>query len=181
MPESTLFDVERATLGDAIAPRRREFAAARWCARNALERLGLPRAAVPSGDSGEPLWPAGVVGSITHCAGYRASAVARAADVRSIGIDAEPDAPLPPGVLRSIATAGDVATAAGVCADRLLFSAKEAAFKAWFPMTGRSIGFEDVAVRIDGSAFEARIGADELRGRWAVAGGLIGTAVVVPR
>ncbi len=69
--EPRLFAQERAVLGRAVAKRRREFATGRECAHRALEQLGLMAEAVPSGERGEPLWPAGVVVSITHCDGYR--------------------------------------------------------------------------------------------------------------
>lgn len=75
--------------------RQREFATARSCARTALARLGVPPVPVLASPRGAPRWPAGVVGSITHCDGYRAAAVAYTRDVVSLGIDAEPDEPLP--------------------------------------------------------------------------------------
>ena len=98
-----LFPEEEQALGRAVEKRRREFITGRACAREALGRLGLPPAPIGSGAHGEPLWPAGVVGSITHCEGYRACAVARASDLGALGIDAEVDAPLPTGVWEAIA------------------------------------------------------------------------------
>nr|WP_245651785.1 hypothetical protein [Streptosporangium amethystogenes] len=81
---------------------RREFTTARWCARDALGHLGYPPMPVLPGAKGAPVWPPGVVGSITHCAGYRAAAVARSGDVATLGIDAEPNKPLPSGILEVI-------------------------------------------------------------------------------
>ncbi len=196
--DTELFEEELRSLGCAVGARRREFTTGRACARRALEGLGLPATAVASGARGEPLWPSSVVGSITHCARYRACAVARAVDVRSLGIDAEPHAPLAADILEAIASADErralAAHGAGVCWDRLLFSAKESVFKAWFPLTGRGLGFEDVHVQIDPrrAAFRARLLVDasvpgdadvpaELAGRWGVAGGIVATAVVVAR
>lgn len=87
---------------------------------------------------------------MTHCAGYRAAAAARARDVVTIGIDAEPHAVLPDGVLDVVALPEERAwiyelarSAEEVHRDRLLFSAKESVYKAWFPLTGRWLGFED--------------------------------------
>ncbi|MFP5361145.1 MAG: 4'-phosphopantetheinyl transferase [Thermoleophilia bacterium] len=186
-----LFAEEVRSLGSAVDARRREFETGRACARQALARLGQPAVAVRSGPRGEPLWPAGVVGSITHCARYRACAVARARDASAIGIDAEPDAPLPGGVLAAVAGDGErralAAHGAGVCWDRVLFSAKESVFKAWFALTGQALEFEHADVRIDpcGATFAARLHVDgplrELRGRWGAAGGIVATAVVVAR
>lgn len=194
--DTELFDDELRSLGRAVDTRRREFVTGRACARRALARLGLPATAIPSGARGEPLWPAGVVGSITHCERYRACALARAQEARALGIDAEVHAPLPAGILAVIASADErralAAHGAGACWDRLLFSAKEAVFKTWFPLTGRALGFDDVDVRIDPdrAAFRARLlvdrsvpgGADvpaELTGRWGVAGAIVATAVMV--
>jgi 4'-phosphopantetheinyl transferase EntD len=150
------------------------------------------------GPRGAPGWPAGIVGSITHCAGYRAAAVARDRDVVTIGLDAEPHEPLPAGVLGAIASPGEqaavaaLATArAGTCWDRMLFSAKESVYKAWFPLTGRWLGFEEASVTFDPvrQAFTARLLVDGpmlngarltgFEGRWLVRDGLIGTAIVI--
>lgn len=182
---------ELRTLGDAVERRRREFRTGRACARRALARIGLPGVAIAGGARGEPLWPAGVTGSITHCDAYRACAVAWTREVRALGIDAEPHAPLAAGILEAIAGADErralAAHPRGVCWDRLLFSAKEAIYKAWYPLTGRTLGYEDADVRVDPQgSFTARLLVDdadgvprELRGRWSVAGAIVATAVVV--
>ena len=80
---------------------------------------------------------------------------------------------------------------AGVHADRLLFSAKESVFKAWYPLARRWLGFTDAVVDLDpGGSFRVRLlvpgpelGGRELRGlagRWAAGGGLLVTAVTLP-
>ena len=68
-PDPRLFPAEEALVRTADPRRRAEFTAGRACARTALARLGLPTAPVLAGRAGEPRWPAGVTGSITHCAG----------------------------------------------------------------------------------------------------------------
>ena len=161
-----LFPEEEALLARAVDKRRREFATARDCARGALAALGVAPVPILRGERGAPQWPPGIVGSITHCAGYRAAAVARASDVLTIGLDAEPDEMLPDGVLGSVSLPGErerlrdlAAAAPGTCWDRLLFSAKESVYKAWFPLTGRWLGFEDADITIDAAdgTFEARL------------------------
>lgn len=152
-----LFPQEHALLGRAVSKRRREFATARLCAHRALEQLGMTRQPIPAGAGGEPLWPPGVLGSITHCAGYRACALARTADILALGIDAEPDRPLPDGVLAQVSLPRErqrlraLALTAGQvhCWDRLLFSAKEAIYKAWHPIVKRRLDFADAEVSID--------------------------------
>ncbi|GAA2853781.1 4'-phosphopantetheinyl transferase [Actinoplanes cyaneus] len=200
-PDEPVFPEEEGLIAVAVEARRREFVTARRCAREALARLGCPPVPIRRGPHREPRWPAGVVGSITHCAGYRAAAVARSTDVASVGIDAEPHAPLPDGVLEIVVASGDedrLTTLAradpSICWDRLLFCAKESIYKAWFPLTGRWLGFEDAQLRLDPAAgtFTGHLlvpggrldgGADlvDLSGRYRVTGGLVLTAVTVPR
>ena len=193
-PETVLPAAEAEAVARAVDSRRAEFATARRCARAALARLGRPAEAVPVGERRAPVWPDGVVGSITHCAGFRAAAVAHRADVRGLGLDAEPHAPLPPGVLDAVSEpaerAGLAAAGDGVHADRLLFCAKESVYKAWFPLTGTFLGFGDAAVSVaaDGT-FSARLRVpgpvvdgvvlDGFAGRWTVDDGVLLTAVVV--
>ena len=197
--ETELFPEEQAALGNAVEKRRREFVTARACAREALSQLGLPAQAIPTGSRGEPLWPQGVVGAITHCTGYRACAVGPASELLTIGVDAEVDDALPPGVLGDIALAEErrwieAARAAdpGTSWDRLLFSIKESIYKAWFPLTGSWLGFEDAAVAVDrergtfsaqllvpGPVVEGRR-LDGFSGRWLAAEGLVLSAIAVP-
>jgi 4'-phosphopantetheinyl transferase EntD len=193
-----LFPAEQAALGQAVEKRRREFTTVRACARTAFARLGLPAAAVTSGARGEPRWPAGVVGSITHCDGYRACAIARAGDIATIGIDAEPNAALPDGLLADIARAEELPRLQElrrerpeVHWDRLLFSAKESVYKTWFPLAKRWLGFEDatVAIGLEQRSFSARLLVPgpllgdrmltELSGRWMVRDGLVLTAIAL--
>jgi 4'-phosphopantetheinyl transferase EntD len=191
-PDEPCFPGEEDLVATAVAGRRREFLTARRCAREALARLGFAPVPIRPGARREPTWPEGVAGSITHCAGYRAAAVARTADVPSLGIDAEPHAPLPPRVLPAVTTPADLDHLAGLADrhpavhwDRLLFSAKEAVYKAWYPVTRRWLGFEDASLTVDPlrGTFAARIHIESpwpvLHGRWRVAGGLVLAAVTV--
>lgn len=194
-----LFPEEEAVILRAVDKRRREFTTARACARAALAELGLPATPIVPGVHGAPQWPPGVVGSITHCAGYRAAAVARAREVVTLGLDAEPNEALPAGVLADITIGAERAWLPGVsaavpevCWDRLIFSAKESVYKAWFPLTGRWLGFDQAAITVESAAgrFGARllvpgpaVGGRQLAafaGRWLVRHGLILTAITVP-
>jgi 4'-phosphopantetheinyl transferase EntD len=188
LPAPVLPD-EEPGIANAVPARRAEYAAVRACARTALRRLGLDDASVPAGPDRAPVWPAGIVGSMTHCDGYRAAAVARAEAWSGIGIDAEVCAPLPPEVLDLVLNPGEQAMLADAdparCLDRVLFSAKESVYKVWYPVTRAWLGFEDVDVRLGDGAFVARLGpaglgTHVLRGRWAVGEGLVVTAVALP-
>ncbi len=198
-PDAALFPEEEASVRGAVEKRRREFTTGRACAREALAQLGIEPAPIPSGPRGEPCWPAGIVGSITHCDGYRACAAARAGDLTTIGIDAEPNRPLPEGVLGDIALPEErewlsrfAREAPEVHWDRMLFSIKESIYKAWFPLAERWLGFEDVVVVIDRPRrrFSARLlvpgprldrrELSGFRGSWLVRDGFVLTAIALP-
>lgn len=185
---------EESLMEGAVALRRAEFATARACAREALRNLGLPPGPILRGAKREPLWPTGIVGSITHCTGYRAAAVARANQVLTIGIDAEPHAAIEARVTARVLDDEERAWIAGAPAgahwDRLIFSAKESVFKAWFPLTRRWLGFDEARVAIDPGTgvFEARLLIESpaivphtLSGRYLISDGLVITAIAVMR
>lgn len=204
VPSAALFPEEAAVVGRAVDKRRREFATVRACARDTLAKLGLPPAPILPGLRGAPQWPAGLVGSMTHCEGYRAAALSRATDVIALGVDAEPDGVLPDGVLDLISLPEEremlVALASGwpdqpgssaAHWDRLLFSAKESVYKAWFPLTHRWLSFEEAVVSIgpEDGTFTARLVVPgpvvnsgplaAFEGRWLARKGLILTAVTL--
>ncbi|MEE1781612.1 4'-phosphopantetheinyl transferase superfamily protein [Streptomyces sp. SP17BM10] len=181
--EIELFPEEEAHVTNAVRQRRAEFTTVRWCARRAMGRLGLAPAPIVPSRRGAPGWDERLVGSMTHCRGYRAAAVAWKTDVHSIGIDAERNDPLPQGLLESIALPSEHAwvrdllrTGGPVAWDRLLFSMKEAVFKTWYPLTGRELDFEEARITVDPEegTFRARLLVDPgtelcpqvLSGRW---------------
>ncbi|MEV5463347.1 hypothetical protein AB0L17_35085 [Streptomyces cellulosae] len=85
-----LLGAESGIVAGAVGKRRREFATVRWCARRALTDLGIAPVPILTGEGGAPAWPDGVVGSMTHCDGYRAAAVAHAGEVRGVGSTPSP-------------------------------------------------------------------------------------------
>lgn len=193
---------EVSLIARAVEKRRREFVSARHCARLAMGRLGVAPTAILKGDKGAPVWPRGVVGSLTHCDGYRGAVLGHALDVRSLGIDAEPHGPLPDGVLDAVSLPQErdrlAAGALGheIHEDRLLFCAKEATYKAWFPLTGRWLGFEDAHITFERDSSGGLFGSFRSKllvpgdtrsgdpllgfdGRWLVADGLVLTAITV--
>ncbi|MVO88311.1 4'-phosphopantetheinyl transferase superfamily protein [Streptomyces sp. p1417] len=196
--EAVLFPEEAAYVAKAVPKRKNEFATARHCARTALGRIGLPPAPILRGDNGEPVWPAGVVGSMTHCLGYRAAVVARSGEVLSLGVDAEPAEVLKDaGVLELVSDEVERAMLSRLAAadtsvpwDRLLFSAKETVYKTWFPLTKRWLGFEEARldIRADGT-FSAEVLVDapvvagvalsRFSGTWLVRDGIVVTAIVM--
>ncbi len=186
--DDQLFPEEWAHIQGAIPKRRAEFGTARVCAREALAALGLPPTAlVPTGDRA-PVWPAGVVGSITHTHGYCAVVVDRSPPMRSIGLDAELLRPLEEGTIELICTPAERAwiraqpDASEVDLVLLVFSAKEAYYKCQYPLSSTVLDFHDVELRINPTLrrFEARavrVGLPEpvtrLEGRYAFDRGMV--------
>jgi 4'-phosphopantetheinyl transferase EntD len=200
-PDLVPLPEEEPLIARSVAKRRNEFITVRHCARIALGQLGMPPVPILKGEKGEPCWPDGVVGSLTHCRGYRGAVVGRSGAVRSVGIDAEPHDELPHGVLGAISLPQErsempAKLKAALHWDRILFCAKEATYKAWFPLTKRWLGFEDAHIAFEADSpgaatggFASRILIDptalsgspltELRGRWSVERGLVLTAIVL--
>ena len=164
--EAPLYPEEEASLGEgSVTKRRREFAAGRACARAALQKLGLPPTPLPRAPNRLPLWPDGALGSISHCPDYCAAAVARTARYAGLGLDLERTGRARPELVRRICTDAEQAQlaewrGAGV-ADPLtvVFSVKEAFYKAVHPLTGAHLGFRDVEIQLDPEAagFTARL------------------------
>lgn len=198
-PDLVALPEEEPLIARSVAKRRNEFVTVRHCARLAMAELGIAPAPILKGDKGEPRWPDGVVGSLTHCRGYRGAVVGHSRSVRSVGIDAEPHDVLPDKVLEAVSLPVErhaiEALPGHLHWDRILFCAKEATYKAWFPLTQRWLGFDDAHITFDvdasgvGGGFVSRILIDpaarsgppltELAGRWSVADGLALTAIVL--
>lgn len=162
------------TLNRAVQKRKAEFVAGRYCAQTALTELyggATPLlisagGAIPIGTAPQraPLWPDGIVGSITHTQsvhtgglptrGYAAAVVARSHQVRAIGIDSENwiDASTADNIQHQILTPGDNGGTAQFAspAQRLtvIFSAKESVFKCLYPLVNRFFDFQAAAVTL---------------------------------
>ncbi|WP_083097701.1 4'-phosphopantetheinyl transferase family protein [Pseudophaeobacter leonis] len=179
---------------NAVAKRRQEFAAGRDAAHQAMALLGAPVQAIPVAENRAPIWPAGLVGSISHTRSCAMAVVAHAGnmaagDIRGLGLDVEEDKPLAdelwPAIcsvseqdwLRQQAKPGQMA--------KLVFSAKEAAYKCQFTLSARYYGFDGMELNIDveNQRFTARYCADQppfscgdcISGRFAIGAGLMVT------
>jgi 4'-phosphopantetheinyl transferase EntD len=141
-----------ATYPRFLAARRSEFEAGRAGAGAALADLGLEFQAIGRGSDGLPLWPAGYVGSISHCTGFCGAVAAPQSKFAGLGVDAEPAERLSPNTLRHVCAESELASferlgllPVGLWA-KLAFCAKEAFYKAWFPLMRQPLGFRDVAI-----------------------------------
>lgn len=146
---------EEESLPHATEKRRREFAAGRRAAHEAMGSLGLPALAVPAGPDRAPRWPTGVVGSISHVDGICLAAVAPRAAARALGLDIERDGDLPHEIVPEICTRGEMAWLSVQPAAlrgrlaTLIFSAKEAAYKCQYAISESLIGFDAMEVTPD--------------------------------
>jgi 4'-phosphopantetheinyl transferase EntD len=158
-----LLDPERASLPGAGAARLLEFAAGRHCAREALRALGLAPVAVPRKAKRQPAWPPGIVGSISHAGSYCGAVVARASLCLGLGFDVEAWGRMRPALWRRIATPGEREWLCAQAGDgerwaTLLFSAKEAFYKAQYPRSETFLGFQAAAFHPgEAGAFEIEL------------------------
>lgn len=163
-------------LPGAVPRRLAEFSAGRAAARAAMVELGLPPRAVPQASDRAPVWPQGVTGTITH------SATACLAALRlgsgGIGLDLEPDEAMERRIWDMILLPEErawveVQPRPGRAA-RQIFCAKEAAYKAQYPLSGQFFGFETLRIRVEGAGFAAifQTGIGGFRAGDRISGGL---------
>ncbi|QCB28668.1 4'-phosphopantetheinyl transferase family protein [Corynebacterium endometrii] len=181
---SHLHPLEQSLVARSVELRKSEFGDARWCAHQALAELGYTGSEpILKGDRGMPLWPRGYVGSMTHTEGFRAAVAAPSGPIKSMGLDAEPARPLPDGVLDMVARNSERPQLERLreegidCADRILFCAKEATYKAWFPLTHRFLDFgeAEIDLRADGTLISYLLVRPTpvpfITGRWVIRDG----------
>ncbi|MBD9653134.1 4'-phosphopantetheinyl transferase superfamily protein [Ensifer sp. ENS09] len=195
-PADGLHPPEVAFVANAVDQRRREFAAGRRCARAAMQTLGIPQQTVAAGTDRAPVWPNGIVGSITHCDSLCGAVVARKADgFRSLGLDIEPAKSLDSHLVELICNSQEIAWLNMFCRDnqglmaRAVFSAKEAVYKAQYALSGVMLDFHALSIRLAvmESSFVATFHVlanpfligDRIHGRIAIDGGYIATAVIL--
>jgi 4'-phosphopantetheinyl transferase EntD len=148
--EFNLVPGEAAAFTKSVAKVRRQSGAARIVARDLLQRFGAPPCAIPKSNSGAPIWPSGIVGSLAHDEMIAVAAIARKTEGFSIGIDIEVEEPLPDELSVLIATGDERRRySPQILKRKLLFVLKEAVYKASFPLDGRLLDFQDVEVDLD--------------------------------
>ena len=141
-------------LPGAVPRRLREFAAGRAAARVALAGIGVTARAIPRGADRAPIWPGEVVGSISHSATQCLAVAMPAGLCRGIGLDLEPALPLEPELWETILRPEERQGMTGAQA-KMIFSAKEAAFKAQYPVSRAMFGFDAMRIEVNGPRFAA--------------------------
>ena len=149
-------------VANAAPVRVAEFAAGRACARAALQALDIADFELLNGKDRAPLWPAGIAGSISHTTGFCGAVAARDTQVLALGLDAEVRRRVQPQLWRRICTAEECHWLAQLSADQaaehatVIFSAKEAFYKAQYPLTRQWLNFTDVSLLVEGSRFRVQ-------------------------
>lgn len=192
-----LDDAERTIVAAAVDSRKSEFGDGRWCAHRALRGLGED-APILRGEKGMPLFPASVSGTISHTRGVRMALVGRSGHWRSLGLDVEVAQRLPDGVLNAVTTVRErrvlrraATRAPGRALGTVLFSAKESVYKAWFPLAGRFLDFDEVDLHLEvehqgdwgvevGGSWHARVlsrpsPVPDIHGSWVIHNGYVVT------
>jgi len=147
--ELALLPEEMPAFAGSVLKVRRASGAARIVARKLLSRFGQPPRAIPKSTAGMPVWPDGFVGSIAHDASFAIAAIAAQREYLSVGVDIEPAEPLAPDLLDIVATAKERDRIQDdPCQGRLLFSVKEAIYKAVYPLDGTFLDHQDVEVSL---------------------------------
>lgn len=159
--ESALRPEEAVHFQNAIPKVRRQSGAARIVARQLLTRLNYPELAIAKTGFGAPVWPAGVTGSLAHQEQVAVAAVARSADFLALGVDIEAAEELPGDLVEVIATASESSVyPQDLLRSRILFSAKEAVFKALYPLDRRFLDFHDIEVDLERQMARVNYGRD---------------------
>ncbi|MDP2324788.1 MAG: 4'-phosphopantetheinyl transferase superfamily protein [Gammaproteobacteria bacterium] len=160
-PLRPLMESERQATASMAPQRLLEFSAGRTCAHRALQELGLPSNWIPIGPQREPLWPAGVVGSISHSRDLAVATVAPLALLPGIGIDIEPALPLDPDLVNRICRPAELARLRGdpnmALRAKFVFSAKESVYKCLWPSTRLFLDFIDVEIVMGDSDSNFRV------------------------
>lgn len=188
-----LFPEERRGQERWAARRVSQYAAGRQCAHLALSQLGVQPQPLLAQPDRRPAWPPGVVGSISHCAGFCCAVVALQDAVRSVGVDAEVAGTVDESLWPRILSAEERTwLEQRPAADRRLwatifFSAKEAFYKCQYPVRGHWLEFHDARMRVlsdpaNVDLIELEIGSRELKlfGRGSLREGVVCTGFCWP-
>lgn len=164
-----LAEEEEALIAGAFPKRRRDFRLGRHCAHRALASVGIDVPFLGVGPAGAPRWPTPVRGAITHSGGLAAAAVSDDPAILGLGLDVEcATGSLGEYVWRLAFTDAELVKLRRferVEAERLAcvwFSAKEAAFKAFYGATGTAPPIRRIALELVGNHTAAAI--DETAG-----------------
>jgi len=159
--DQTLFAEERVAIARAVEKRRREFAAGRNLAREALKRLGHAACAIPRNERA-PVWPEGTVGAISHSAELVVVCVAETDRYAGVGVDIERVGRVSDDIEARILTPSELGDDSVEDARTLRFACKEAIYKAVNPIIGEYFGFQVVRIDLEPSGAAGAFTAEPL-------------------
>jgi 4'-phosphopantetheinyl transferase EntD len=146
LPTDARLEPEEAAATPGMVPARHtEFLLGRHCAREAMRQLGHEPLAVPKHADRSPVWPPGLVGTISHFGRHAAAAVAWSDEYRGVGLDLESSESLTAEIAEMVCRPDE---SAGPANGKLLFSIKEAIYKCIYPEVGHYVDFQDMEVRL---------------------------------
>jgi 4'-phosphopantetheinyl transferase EntD len=145
--EAELMVAETVDTNAMVEKRLREFTHGRHCAHQALLRLGAEAAAIPKAADRSPVWPAGIIGSISHSGPVAAAAVARSAALTGLGLDIETAQVLPADVIQMVCRPDEMPVDNAEA--KLYFCFKEAVYKCIYPLIEMYVDFQEMEVAID--------------------------------
>jgi 4'-phosphopantetheinyl transferase EntD len=191
----TIFDAENQLVQTAVPKRQNEFRAGRAAAHRALKSLGIPQQPILKAPDRSPVWPHGIIGSITHTAGIAAAMTGSTKHVAGIGLDIDGANPLKPDLYDYILTSQEqenrtaTPTLSGTPRCKITFVAKEALFKAIYPITRKFFGFMDAQLDLTEDGYWTAVVPETAtklpplfsiqQGRWAQVDDLIVATVCV--
>lgn len=176
--EFALLAEEIAAFATSVEKVKRASGAARIVARGLMLQLGQAQQAVPKSESGAPIWPEGLVGSLAHDPEVAVAAMARRNDFPSLGIDVEPAKPLDDDLLNFVATVGERnRIAEDPCRGRVLFAVKEAVYKSLYPLDRTFLEHHDVEVNFAACTATTRTGRT-VRFRYGLSSHIVALAFV---
>jgi 4'-phosphopantetheinyl transferase EntD len=194
VPIEEVYASELVTIANAGRKRRDEFLAGRACAHACLEALGVDKQPIVAGEIGMPVWPEGILGSISHSEAYCAAVALRTGSARGIGLDIERDRAVTQTMEPVIFGDTETAQLSRLAPDErrriatIAFSAKEAFYKAQFPRSRAFLEYRDARVEVGEGRFDIfllrdidRIGScgDRLHGRYALADGYVLAGTII--
>ncbi len=158
-----LSEAEKSIIERASAQRVSHFSTGRYCAKQALKQVGIANAEILMSEDKQPLWPEGIVGSISHTKNMVGAVVADAGKLVSIGLDIETIGGVKPDMWDMLYLQSEqewLNTFSGeelAFYTTLLFSGKEAFYKFQHPITKTFLDFTDVGITVDSEQLQLRV------------------------
>jgi 4'-phosphopantetheinyl transferase EntD len=160
-----IFHTEQKLVEKSCPKRKKEFVAGRITAKYILQSFGVENFPILTGKFREPVWPLGIVGSISHCSEYCFVAASSEKYTLSLGVDIEPNEPIAEELINYVLTDKEKdwiqyqkgKGGEGIHWSKAIFSAKESAYKCVFPLLKKYIDFKEVQTVFQPEEYSFRV------------------------